>query len=294
MISVLCPTLNESHNIEKIIQSYLASKPKDKELLIIDGCSNDETVEIVKKYSHQYPEIRLLINKDKYVSFALNMGIKFCNGNPIIRIDAHCEYSGDYFEKILETFDKSGADIVGGPFRIKSNSHIQCAIGFATSSRFGVGNSLVHQQNYEGYSDHVAFGAWKKEIFDKIGFFDEKLIRNQDDEFHYRAKSSGIKIYQSPSIKLWYFPRNKLSTLAIQYFQYGLFKPLVLKKVKSEIKIRHLIPSFFTLYIFSLVLFYNISLFILPLLLYLAILISYSFLNKEKISTKLFLLIVIQ
>jgi hypothetical protein len=116
----------------------------------------------------------------------------------------------------------------------------------------GVGDSKVHDDTYEGYVDAVTFGSWRKELFADTGYFDEQLRRNQDDEFSYRARSLGKKLYLNPAIKLWYYPRSNASGLFRQYYQYGLFKPLVLKKVSSEIKLRHLIPSLFVLYWISI------------------------------------------
>ena len=67
---------------------------------------------------------------------------------------------------------------------------------------FGVGNSSFHFEDFEGFTDSVYLGAWKRKIFEKTGLFDTTFKRNQDDEFHYRAKSMGFKVYQDPEIKL--------------------------------------------------------------------------------------------
>jgi len=269
LISVICPTYNEESYIESILSFFVNSKPDNKELLIIDGGSSDKTKEIVQRWILKYQNIKLINNQYKIVPHALNIGIKESNADFIVRIDAHSKYSEDYFLKIIETFEKTGADIVGGPTRVAYNTDFQKAVAYAITSSLGVGDSKVHNIEYNGYSDHVTFGAWKKEIFIEVGYFDEQLIRNQDDEFHYRAKSKGKKIYLSSEIKLWYYPRKNLSDLFKQYFQYGYYKPLVLKKVKSEIKVRHLIPSLFSLYILSLPVIYLNWLWIIPAIIYL-------------------------
>lgn len=258
MISVICPTYNEESYIESILNFFNNSEPVNKELLIVDGGSSDRTKEIVKEWTFKNKNIKLIINENKIVPFALNLGVKESKGDYIIRIDAHTRYSNDYFLKILETFKRTDADIVGGPTRVAFETDFQKAVAAAITNPFGVGDSKVHNLEYNGYSDHVTFGAWKRELFNDVGYFDEELVRNQDDEFHYRAKSMGKKIYLSSEIKLWYFPRKNFPSLFKQYFQYGYYKPIVLKKVKSEIKLRHLIPSLFVLYIFSLpIIFFN-------------------------------------
>lgn len=268
MITVLCPTYNEAEYIEKVLKFFINAKPADKELLIIDGGSNDGTKEIVNDWTNKYNNIRLLENENKFVPFALNIGVKNSNGDPIIRLDAHTEYAEDYFEKIIKTFNDTGADIVGGPMNAVGKSNFQVAVAHATSTVFGVGDSNIHKGKYEGESDHVYLGAWQRKLFDEIGYFDERLKRNQDDEFHYRARSLGKKIYLNPEIKSYYYTRSSLSKVIKQYFQYGLYKPVVLRKIKSEIKLRHLIPSLFSIYILSLPLAFLSKFYLLPLFAY--------------------------
>ncbi len=239
---------------------------------------DDNTVSITLRYAEQFPQIQLLRNPQRVVPYALNLAIVNAKADVIVRLDAHTKYSADYFERIIETFADTDADIVGGPTRTAFESNFQEAVGIAISNPFGIGNSKVHDCNYRGYTDSVTFGAWKKKIFSKIGLFDTDLMRNQDDEFHYRAKSAGFRIFQNPDIELFYYPRNSLKGLIRQYYQYGLYKPLVLRKVKSEIKIRHLVPAIFVLYaitVFPVAAFF--SWYIIPLFGYLALDLYFSF-----------------
>ena len=201
MITVICPVLNEEKHIQSIIDFFLKAQPEEKELFFVDGGSTDKTKLIIESVIREKPNIYLYNNNDKYVTFALNMAIKNSKGDPIIRLDAHTEYQLDYFEKILETFNKTGADIVGGPMRAIGKTSFQRSVAYCTSSFFGIGDSKIHDENYYGESDHVYLGAWKRNIFNEIDYFDEKLLRNQDDEFHYRAKSLGKKIFLNPDIK---------------------------------------------------------------------------------------------
>jgi succinoglycan biosynthesis protein ExoA len=258
-ITVILPCRNEEHYISKVLDFFIAAQPSDKELIIADGDSSDRTREIIEAYSAQHPEIRLIRNPKRFVPFALNECILKSAGDYIIRLDAHTEYATDYFTKVIETFEKSGAEIVGGPMRAKGKTPFQRAVAVCTSTIFGVGDSKFHDDKAEGFTDSVYLGAWRKSIFKTTGMFDESMLRNQDDEFHYRAKSKGMKIYLNPEIKSWYYPRSNLRSLMKQYFQYGLFKPLVLKKVKSEIKARHLIPSAFILYLISIPFLYFVA-----------------------------------
>ncbi|MHB1688487.1 MAG: glycosyltransferase family 2 protein [Ignavibacteriaceae bacterium] len=292
MISVICPTYNEEKYIKDILEFFVSSKPLGKELLIIDGGSTDNTTEIVRECSAKYKNIFLLNNPNKFVPFAMNIGIKKAKGNIIIRLDAHSKYSEDYFEKIIETFEKTNADIVGGPYLTIYKTDFQNAVAQAISSPFGIGNSKAHKANYEGYVDSVPYGAYQKKIFDEIGFFDERLIRNQDDEFNYRANSFRKKVYLNPAIKFWYYPRDNFKGLFKQYFQYGIYKPLVLIKIKTGIKLRHIIPALFVFYLLLLPLTKIFIWIVFPLLIYALILFSVAALTKGNIRVKIYSLIV--
>ena len=285
--------MNEEAYIENVLHFFVNSLPVEKELYIIDGGSVDQTKAIVKKWQAISNKIFLLENTNKYVSFALNMGINQSCGDPIIRLDAHTEYSQNYVLKILEVFNKSGADIVGGPMNPIGKTLFQKAVSIATMSKFGIGGSKIHDINYNGYADHVYLGSWKRSIFNEIGYFDTRLIRNQDDEFDYRAKSKGKKIYLSSEIRSFYFPRSNIFKLIKQYFQYGLYKPMVLKSVPTEMKMRHLIPSLFSLYSILLITpFFHNLIFFIPLLLYLVTNLLFSFINRERYLIKFLLLII--
>jgi glycosyltransferase involved in cell wall biosynthesis len=286
--SVILPCRNEEHYISRVLDFFIAAKPENKELIIADGASTDRTREIVSEYSAKTPGIILISNPDRFVPFALNACIRKSTGEFIVRLDAHTEYAPDYFTKVIETFEKTGAEIVGGPMRAKGKTSFQRAVAVCTSTMFGVGDSKFHDDTAEGFTDSVYLGAWRRNIFETTGYFDEAMLRNQDDEFHYRAKSKGMKIYLNPEIKSWYYPRSNIRTLTKQYFQYGLFKPLVLKKVRSEIKPRHLIPSAFLLYLISIPILFLMTgwMAVVPLIIYLAFDLLFSFSRQDKIAEK--------
>lgn len=271
LLSVICPTYNEENYIEGLLQFFTTVNPDNKELIIIDGGSTDKTIEIVDRWTAKYNNIRLIHNENKTVPFALNIGIKESKGKIIVRLDAHSRYSNDYFEKIIETFDATGADIVGGPTRIAFKDDFQEAYSVVFYSKMGYGDSKVHETNFNGFTDHVTFGAWKKDIFKDIGFFDTELVRNQDIEFHYRAKSKGKTIFLNSEIKLWYYPRNNFKDLFVQNFKNGYYKPIVMKKINSEIKIRHLVAPMFCLYLAGFPLVFFSYLWFIPLILYIFI-----------------------
>jgi succinoglycan biosynthesis protein ExoA len=285
MISVICPVYNEAGYIKSLLDFFLRAEPAEKEFILVDGGSTDGTRAIISNYSECHANIRLIDNPERYVPYALNRAIQQAKGTIIIRLDAHSEYADDYFIKTLETFADTDAAIIGGPMRAIGKTSFQMAVAHATSTRMGIGNSNFHFDSYKGYTDSVYLGAWKRSLFDDTGLFDEQMKRNQDDEFHYRARSRGFRIYQNPDICSLYFPRSTAAKLFRQYYEYGLYKPLVLKKIKSEIKVRHLIPALFVIYLLSAGMVHKMW-YLLPLAFYIAAALFFSMQQRASLRVK--------
>jgi phage pi2 protein 07 len=225
------------------------------------------------------------------VPYALNIAIKESNGQFISRLDVHTVYPKNYFEKCIELSKTINADNIGGTIISCGVSICGKAIAHSMSSLFGVGNSTPRIKSYDGYVDSIAFGFWDKQVFDKYGFFDETLIKNQDEDHNYLIIENGGKVYQSSKIKTYYFVREKIIDFIKQMFYYGFYKPLVLVKNTSRIKIRHIIPSLFSVYIFTI--FFNLNPFwLIPLYSYLLLNILFSIINKENMLTKIICIII--
>ncbi len=249
-VSVICPVYNEACFIASCITSILKQDfPKEQmEILLVDGRSTDNTREIVAKFSREYNFIRLLDNPYRTVPHALNVGINAAIGNVIIRLDAHANYPVNYISLLVRKLTELKADNVGGVCRTlpADNTTVAHAIAIALSSAFGMGNSYFRiGANKEMQVDTVPFGCFYRSIFDKIGLFDEELTRNQDDEFNARIIRHGGKIYLIPAVVIDYFARSSLKRTTKMYYQYGLFKPLVAKKIGRPATMRQFVPLLF-------------------------------------------------
>jgi glycosyltransferase involved in cell wall biosynthesis len=282
LVSIIIPCRNEAKFFGKCLESVLANDfLKDKlEILIIDGMSEDKTREIINQYAETYTCIRVLENPKKVVPTALNIGIKNAVGQIIIRMDAHNIYSKDYISKCVQYLKKYNVDNVGGIWVTLpgADTVVAQSIALALSHPFGVGNAHYRVGLKEPkLVDTVPFGCYRKDVFERIGLFDEDLVRNQDDEFNMRLIKNGGKILLVPEIISYYYARDTLSKLSRMLFQYGYFKPLVVKKVGSVLTWRQLIPS---LFITSLIISGILSLMAKYfLVVFLLILLSYLFTN---------------
>lgn len=195
------------------------------------------------------PVVRVINNPGLIVSTGLNAAIRAAKGDIIVRMDAHTEFAPDYVRQCVELMQKTGADNVGGPARTKPRTYLERAISAAYHSPFSVGGARFHDIGYEGFVDTVTYGCWRKETFERFGYFDEELVRNQDDEHNLRIVRGGGKVWQSPEIKSWYRPRGSLRELFKQYMQYGYWKVRVIQKHKLPASVRHLVPGLFLLFL---------------------------------------------
>ncbi len=250
MLSVICPIYNEEHYIAKCIEGILQQdySKDDLEVFFVDGMSSDQTKEIIFSYTQKYPYIKVLDNPYKIVPNAMNIGIKASHGDIIIRLDGHCEYPSNYFTSLVNNLTKLNADNVGGcVITLPCNeSNISYAIAEVLKNPFGMGNSLFRVGAKETIKvDTVPFGCFKREVFDKVGLYDEELIRNQDDELNARIIKNGGSIYIIPTLGIKYFARDKVSKVRKMFYQYGLFKPLVNKKLGQAATIRQFVPPLF-------------------------------------------------
>lgn len=260
-VSVIIPCRNEEKYIERCLDSVIKQDyPKEKmEVLVIDGRSEDRTRKIIDKFKIQNSlgrsgdaefKIKTLDNPQKFTPFGLNIGIKNAQGEIIVRMDAHADYEKDYISKCVKYLKKYNADNVGGIMVTlpRGNTFVAKAIALALSHPFGVGGSVFRKGSKEiKWVDTVFGGCYKKEVFDKIGLFNEKLIRSQDMEFNLRLKKAGGRILLVPEIISYYYPKSNLRDFFIHNIKDGIWAILPLKFVKTPFKIRHYLPLFFIL-----------------------------------------------
>ncbi len=303
VVSILAPCRNEVDFIENAVKSILENDYPDEkiEVLVLDGMSDDGTRDIVKNMSEQDSRIKLVDNPNKIVPTAMNIGIMQAKGEYIIRIDCHSEFSKSYIKKCIEVHQRTNAENVGGYWNTLpgEDTKIAKAIAAATTCKFGVGNSAFRltDRSVEKEVDTVPFGTYKKEIFDKIGNYDERLVRNQDIELNSRIRKAGGKIIISPEIKLSYFNRATFKGLWQQSFNNGLWNPYTIWLVGSGLYIRHFIPMFFVLGLIVLITasifhIYCLYLLVLYLALYLsaAVYFSLNTFNEKKVNPFLVLI----
>lgn len=261
LVTAIIVVRNEEKYIKISLKSLLEQNfPSNKyEIILVDGNSEDNTIknieETIKKYNKQNVKITILKNEKKLLAPGWNIGIQNAKGKYVTRIDAHASASKDFIKTSLETIEKLPENVVcvGGRLISVSLEKEDKTISKVLSSPFGVGNSKFRYSEKEQYVDTVAFGLYKKEIFNKVGYFDETLERNQDNNMHNRIRKAGYKFYYNPEIKSEYYVRNNLKKMLKQGFLNGKWNIIVFRQDKESLSIRHLVPLAFVLSIILLV-----------------------------------------
>ncbi len=250
MLSVIIPCRNERKHIELCVQSLLRQDPPPGgiEVIVVDGLSDDGTRDILGNLAKEHPELRIVDNPRRLTPCAMNAGIREARGQYIAILGAHCQYASDYLRTCVALFDEHPeADCVGGPIISAGKSVFGRAVAVAMSHPVGIGNARHRHPDFEGYAEGACYPVFRKEIFQKIGFYDEMLVRNQDDELNYRLTKQGGKVFLSPRARSTYYVRETVSSLFRQYFEYGYWRVAVIRKHRMPASLRHLVPPAFVI-----------------------------------------------
>src|SRR5213082_1370237 len=250
LVTAVIPCRNEARYIGPCLDSLIrCDYPKERlEVLVCDGLSEDGTRDVVAGYAARHSFIRLVDNPRRITPCAMNAGIREAHGDVIMPMGAHAVYSASYISRLVAALEETGADNVGGVLvTLPANeTALARALAVGLSHPFGVGNSYFRIGAAERrLVDTVPFGCYRRAVFDRIGVFDEDLVRNQDDELNARLLKQGGRIMLIPEVVSHYYARGSLGQVARMFYQYGYFKPLAAWKVGQIMTVRQLVPALF-------------------------------------------------
>lgn len=298
-ITVVIPCRNEEKFIGQCLDALLSQTyPKEKlEIIVVDGASEDKTLEIVESYADKNPQIKILENQKRFTPISMNIGLRNATGNIITIIGAHSELTPNYLEKCEHYLKEYRADAVGGVLETKASRPTLTAkaIALALSHPFGTGGSpfRVGTKTVQEV-DTVFNGCYQRSAFKKAGFYNEKLIRSQDMEFNLRLKRAGGKILLAPDIVSIYHPSSTLKEFFSHNLADGTWAILPLKFGAQLFRPRHLIPLLFLMSLlgtFTFGLFFPVLLFAFLAILLLYLLASLFFSFKIAVEKKQIILL---
>ena len=249
---MVVPCRNEEKHISRCLESILANDyPKDRmEILVLDGMSEDRTREIVTSYAQRFPWIRLVDNPQKHIPVAMNIGIRAARGERILKMDAHSTYQTEYISRCVRYQDLYGAENAGGVWKMVpgADTAMAKAIVLGLGHRFGSGNANVKiGVDKPTWSDTAAFGCFKKDLFERIGMYDEHLLSSSDLDLNQRIQAAGGGILVVPDVVIHYAADGNLRALRRHVFADGVWVSYVMKFGKKAWSWRHWVPGAFVL-----------------------------------------------
>src|SRR5256884_1083491 len=214
-----------------------------------DVCSSDLGPRaVITDYASRYPMIQLLDNPERTTPHALNLGIARARGRIIMRMDAHAAYPTNYIADLVDCMERTGADSVGASWRTQpgDTTIMAGAIAAALAHPFGIGNARYRLGTDRVRDvDTLQCGCYRRDVFERLGLFDQDLLRSQDSELTFRVLRAGGRVLLVPGVVATYYARVALDKLWRMFFQYGYFKPLVARKVGAVMTARQLVPALF-------------------------------------------------
>ena len=246
LVTVIMAVRDEARHISATLDAVrLQDWPREAlEIVIADGGSADGTRDLIARVAARDPRVRLLDNPDRFVAHGLNRAIASARGAVLVRVDGHCRVPSSYVSAAVEALRAWEAECVGGPVRTLAQRPIGECIAMAMSTRWGVGGATFRVARERRLVEHLPFGAWRRETLAWLGGFDERFVRNQDDEFSDRFRRAGGRILMLPEQVVDYWCRDSLTGLARQYVGYGLWKVQGIRvRGGRPASLRHVVPA---------------------------------------------------
>lgn len=239
---IVVPTLNEARHLEGVVQQLLggAPEPGGARLVIVDGGSTDGTLAIAERLAQQNPCITLLHNRARIQSAAVNLAVRrFGQGcDVLIRCDAHADYPPAFCQRLLATLERTGADAVVVPLDSAGDVGLQRVVGWVCNSPVGTGGAAHRAGRTSGFVDHGHHAAFRLEMFQRCGGYDESFTHNEDGEFDCRQRALGARVYLDSDIRVVYRPRASLGALGRQYHNYGSGRSRTAQRHPRSLRLR--------------------------------------------------------
>jgi succinoglycan biosynthesis protein ExoA len=245
-VALLVPTLNEETHIDQILETICAQEQDLVRLVVVvDGGSTDLTRPRVEAFALRDKRVRLLDNPDRLQSAGLTSAARTLpeDINTLIRVDAHSEYPADFVARLLGAAEQTGADSVVVRMRSIGRGDFGRAVGVLSNTVFGAGNAAHRMSGQSGWVDHGHHALFRREAFEAVGGYDPSFATNEDAELDVRLQRGGYRIWFENDVVINYGPRETLRALTRQYWRYGVGRAKTVRKHRTGLKVRQLIPT---------------------------------------------------
>jgi glycosyltransferase involved in cell wall biosynthesis len=233
--------LNEERHLRDAVTQLLGQHYSGPlEVVLALGPSSDRTDEIAATLAASDPRLTLVHNPSGRTPSGLNAAVGAAHHDVIVRVDAHALVPDDYVATAVEALERTGADNVGGVMAAEGETPFEDAVARAMTSKLGVGAAAFHVGGEEGPAPTVYLGAFRRTALERVGGYDESMVRAQDWEMNHRIIESGGLVWFTPRLRVTYRPRPTAKALARQYFEYGRWRREVARRYPETLSARYL------------------------------------------------------
>ena len=212
-ISFIVVAYNAAQSLDALLGDLLSQTiaPEQLEALLVDSASTDDTAQIMRRFAARAPfEVKLLENPKRWLASGINVALRAATGDAVIRLDAHARMPKDFLQKNLDALAR-GEDIVGGSVcGAPPETAWEAVTRALDTSRFCGGAAPFRNGGEARYVDTLAYALYRREVYDRVGLYDERLRRTEDNDMHYRMRKAGYRFYFSPDIVSWHAARKTL------------------------------------------------------------------------------------
>ena len=222
--------------------------PEQIELLLVDSASEDNTLDVMRAFAASAPfDVQILHNPKKWLASGINIALRKATGDAVIRLDAHARIPADFLQRNVEALE-AGEDIVGGSvLSAEPKTAWERVMRALDTSRFCGGAAPFRNSGSDRYVDTLAYALYRREVYDCVGEYDERLRRTEDNDMHYRMHKAGYRFRFSPSICSFHAARSTLRGQLRQKWGNGYWIGRTMHIQPRCFAPRHLIPALFVL-----------------------------------------------
>lgn len=253
-ISIIIAVLNEEKHIEKCLDSVIGQKYKgETEILIADGGSSDNTINIIKEYQLKNKHITLIHNEKKIQAAGRNLCAKNSKYDLIAYIDGHSTADENWLKNLVTTYEQhKEMNIfgVGSIYNEASNNAFSKAVNAVLVSFLsGAGTSHFLNSDTVRETENAYACLYNKEIFLKLGGYKEYLATGEDIELNQRAIKNGYKLFVNPNAITFYYRIGNFTSFIKQQYRYGFWRANLIKK--GNFSVKPITPALFILFLIA-------------------------------------------
>ena len=249
-ISFIIVALNAAGSLPLLLGDLRAQTlpPEQIELLLVDSASADDTLGVMRSFAKDAPfAVKILSNPKQWLASGINVALREATGDAIIRLDAHARIPADFLQRNVDAL-RAGEDIVGGSvLSADPKTNWERVMRALDTSRFCGGAAPFRNSGQARYVDTLAYALYRREVYDRVGEYDERLRRTEDNDMHYRMRKAGYRFYFSPGICSYHAARATLRGQLRQKWGNGYWIGRTMRIQPRCFAPRHLIPAAFVL-----------------------------------------------